>query len=587
MRRLLTLLLAAALTQGMTAKDLKDYKESTEYLTLRDSMSHAFNDGDSARFFRAVHQLEGYLLKQDDAHAYYTQRCNEIVFMLNRERILEAYKMASQLSRELTEKKLDREMYMAVNMMGHIYRVSGNKEKAKECFWEVIRRMHQAGYVESMPPIYMNLVSIIMKEDHEHALELIDKALELAQQSSPERVFDIETRRTLLYHYFGDKERFLEGYKKYREGVAQGKSSVHGHVLDIYYQALIGNTDEAVRLAAQSSDDPFETQAEILADAGRWQEAYNALKRGALESDSINSVILAGSMQDIQNELRVYEARRQSGRLWFYGLIIVTVLLLAFVMALIYIVQSRRRHLRELSKAYQRVLEADQMKTDFIRNVSHEVRTPLNIISGFAQVLAAPDYNGTQEERKHIAETVMHNTEIITKMINEVLEMGRNDQADAPIEKEHLRCNEMLRRMINTFCEQADCSNSLVEYVSQLPDDFTIYSHERMLQSVLGALLENAKENVPSEGGHIFVRTKTDNSHLLIAVQDNGPGIDPKQSEIIFERFVKLDTFKEGIGLGLPISRTIARRLGGNVHLDTTFPGPGARFIVTLPLGEN
>ena len=292
------------MTQGMTAKDLKDYKESTEYLNLLDSMSHAFNDGDSARFFRAVHQLEGYLLKQDDVHAYYTQRCNEIVFMLNRERILEAYKMASQLSRDLTEKKLDKEMYMAVNMMGHIYRVSGNKEKAKECFWEVIRRMHQAGYVESMPPIYMNLVSIIMKEDHEHALELIDKALELARQSSPERVFDIETRRTLLYHYFGDKERFLEGYKKYREGVAQGKSSVHGHVLDIYYQALIGNTDEAVRLAAQSNDDPYETQAEILADAGRWQEAYNALKRGALESDSINSVILAGSMQDIQNELR-------------------------------------------------------------------------------------------------------------------------------------------------------------------------------------------------------------------------------------------------------------------------------------------
>ena len=570
----------------MTAKDLKDYKDSPEYLTLRDSMSHSFNDGDSTRFFRAVHQLEGYLLKQDDAHAYYTQRCNEIVFMLNRERILEAYKMATQLSKELTEKKLDKEMYMTVNMLGHIYRVSGNKEKAKECFWEVIRRMHQAGYVESMPPIYMNLVSIIMKEDHEHALELIDKALELARQSSPERVFDIEARRTLLYYTFGDKEKFLKGYEKYREGVKQGHSSVHGRELDIYYQALTGNTDEALRLASQTKDGSYETQAEILADAGRWQEAYNAMKRGANESDSISSVLLSSSMQDIQNELRVYEARRHSEKLWLYGLVIVTVLLLALVMALVYIVQSRRRHLRELGKAYRQVLEADQMKTDFIRNVSHEVRTPLNIISGFAQVLSAPDYDGTWEERKRIAETVMHNTEIITKMINEVLEMGRNDRANAPIEKKNLRCNEMLRRMISTFCEQTGCSDRLVEYVSQIPDDFTIYSHERMLQSVLGALLENAKENVPSDGGHIFVRTKADDSNLFIAVQDNGPGIDPKQSEIIFERFVKLDTFKEGIGLGLPISRTIARRLGGNVHLDTTFPGPGARFIVTLPLRE-
>ena len=68
----------------------------------------------TARFFKAVSALEDYLSRQGDVHAYYTQRCNEIVFELNRQRIFEAYKLATQLSRELTEKKLDKEMYMAI-----------------------------------------------------------------------------------------------------------------------------------------------------------------------------------------------------------------------------------------------------------------------------------------------------------------------------------------------------------------------------------------------------------------------------------------------------------------------------------------
>ena len=136
--------------------------------------------------------------------------------------IFEAYRLGKQLSRELTEKKLDKEMYMAVNMMGHIYNYSGNKEAAKQCFWDVIHRMEKEGYKESMPPIYMNLVNITMNEDPQEAMKLIDKALELAGESSPDRVFDIETRRTLGYLALGDTANFVKGYKAYKEGVAKG-----------------------------------------------------------------------------------------------------------------------------------------------------------------------------------------------------------------------------------------------------------------------------------------------------------------------------------------------------------------------------
>ena len=581
-RSFITVLLLALplVTPAQTA----DYKNSPEYLTLRDSMHHAFNDGDSVRFYVAVRRLEDYLLAQNDQHAYYTQRCNEIVFELNRMNIFGSYKLAQQLSKELTEKKLDKEMYMAVNMMGHVYNYTGNKELAKQCFWDVIRRMEKEGYTESIPPIYMNLVNIVINENPQEALKLIDKALDISHATSPTRVFDIEARRTLAYYNIGDMERFVDGYKAYKEGVAKGLSSVHGKQLEVRWLAYHGQIDEAARLALEITETPFETQSEIYSKAGRWQEAFEALKKGTRETDSVNSILLSSSMQGIQNELEMYEVKRQQGRTMFYSMIIVISLLLLLIAALVYIVQSRRRHWQQMEKAYQRVLEADKMKSEFIQNVSHEVRTPLNIISGFAQVLATPDNDITQEERHHISETMMHNTRIITTMINEVLEIARGDSYDTAIELQPFHCNELLTHVIDSFCKDRLRPKELLTFESAVDDDFSFPSHELFMQRIINPLLDNAYKNLPPQDGHVIVRAAKNEQFLEIDIEDNGEGIPAKDAERVFEHFVKLDPFKEGLGLGLTFSRTMARRLGGDVTLDTSYAGPGCRFKVRLQL---
>lgn len=579
--RYILVLMLVCLVLPVCGADQSAYKESQEYLILRDSVHHAFNDGDSARFFVAVKHLQDYLLRQNDLHAYYTQRCNEIVFQLNRQRIFEAYKLATQLSKELTERKLDKEMYMAINMMGHIYRYSGNKESAKQCFWDVIHRMEKEGYTESLPPIYMNLVNIYMDEDPQEALKLIDKAASIANKTSPERVFDIETRRTLAFCLMGDKERFLEGYENYKKGISQGLSSVHGRKLEVYYLAYQGKTEEAAQLAAESEDDPYETQADIYAKAGLWKEAYRALEQGAAQSDSISSVILSSSMQGIQNELRINEIKRQASKRWFVALLSIAGLLMLLVVALLYIVQTRRRHLQEMQKAYQRVLESDNMKTAFIQNVSHEVRTPLNIISGFAQVIADSTYAISAAERKHISEMMMRNTQVITKMVNEVLDMS-NVYSAIVRDGNPVRCNEALRTIIGDFCKDSKVPQDTIHYETVLADDFTVDCRLTALQRILEPLLENAVKNLPAEHGKVTVKAQQKDGRLLLIVEDNGCGIPAHESEHIFERFVKLDTFKDGLGLGLTYSRAIARRLDGDVVLDTANAGPGARFKVVV-----
>lgn len=559
-----------------------DYKETPEHLTLRDSMLHAFNDGDSARFFRHVKNLQNYLLEKNDLHAYYTQRCNEIVFLLNQQSVIEAYKLATTLSQELLQRKLDKEMYMAYNMMGHIYNYSGNLENAKECFWEVIHRLEKSGYQESMPPIYMNLVNVEMSLNNtDEAMKLIDKAAEIAD--SPQRLFDIETRRTLLYYSLGDMEKFNEGYLAYKEGKAKGLSSVHGRELEVYYTAGQGRIDEAINMALKdlTPTQGYEAIIKIYERAGLWQKAYEYLKLEDKASDSINTIILSNSMQGIQNEMKVHEAARKASRYFIFGLLATIVLLILLLLAMSYIYNSRRRHMKQLERAYQHALESDKMKAAFIQNISHEIRTPLNIINGYAQVLSSPDFDLSASERKDIAQTMMKNTNDITSLVNETLELSSTETGVIAEKKDKVQLHRLIGDEMHKLQKQT--GNKLqMNYHSSLASDYELMTSEVLLRRIINTLIDNAIKNTPE--GSITVSTSVANKVLTINIEDTGTGIPEGEEEHIFERFVKLDDFKKGLGLGLPLCRALCRRLEGNVVLDKSYQGPGARFVVTLPL---
>ena len=558
-----------------------DYKTDKTYLELRDSMHHAFNDGDSLRFFPAVKRLQEYLLSKNDLHSYYTQRCNEIVFLINRQKIYEAYMLGRQLSQELREKKLDKEMYMAYNMLGHINRYCGNKTAAKRNFSYVIELMEKYGYYESMPPIYMNLVNVEIDDDPEEAKQLLDKALEIAKKYSPERVFDIETRKTLTYFNGGDIPKFLEGYKAYRKGVEEGKSSVHGRSMDVYYLVCQGKTEEALKMAREElGEDSHETITKIYERAGRWEEAFKSLQNDLAANDSINNVVLTNSMAGIREQLTAYDTERKSARARTIGLSIGLILLGLLVAALTYIVLSRRKHLKELKKAYDHALESDKMKTAFIKNVSHEVRTPLNIISGFAQVISNPDLASGIEDRKKIADMMQDNARIITSLIDEMLELSESESSKDVIKEDQVELNKVLRDLLQENKNLAS-KETVLRFESSLNEDYVITTNKMMLKRIVSSLVDNAIKNTSK--GAVTLKVAADKENLTLIVEDTGKGIPANEAEHIFERFFKIDSFKEGLGLGLPLCRSMTERLGGTVRLDTEYK-TGARFIVTLPL---
>ena len=582
MIRTFLLAIAFILSGSSTVLAAVDYSNDKDYKMLYDAMHHAFNDGDSAKFYPALEALQKYLLDKEDLHGYYTQRCNEIVFQMNQQRIYEAYKLARELSKELREKKVDTEMYMAMNMMGHINRYCGNKEEAKENWREVLKLMEENGYYSSMPSIYMNIVNVALDDSVEEADSLLEAAKIIALKHCPERVFDIETRRTLSYYYRGDYDKFLKGYEAYKKGVAEGKSSVHGRSIEVYHEALLGHTDEAVKMAREElGDEGMDAISIIYEKAGRWEEAFHALKQQTEASDSIDNVVLTNSMMGIRDEMMIYEAERKTARNQLYMLSAVIILLTLLATALFYITQSRRRHLKELKKAYAQALESDKLKTAFIQNISHEVRTPLNIISGFSQVIADPDLNAGFEERREIAMMTQKNARLITTLIDEMLLISLNDNSEATKKDNTVEVNKLMRYLLQEMKPNISTKTEL-RYESTLPDDFNFLTNEFQLRIIVNALVDNAIKNTP-EGSIILKADKPSDDLLTLVVEDTGCGIPAKEAEHIFERFVKLDTFKEGIGLGLPLCRMLIEKLGGSIRLDTSYT-KGARFVVTLPI---
>jgi signal transduction histidine kinase len=209
------------------------------------------------------------------------------------------------------------------------------------------------------------------------------------------------------------------------------------------------------------------------------------------------------------------------------------------------------------------------------------VRTPLNIISGFSQIIANPELDTNIEERREIARMTQKNARLITTLIDEMLLVSLNENSEEAKKENNVEINNLMRGVMKEAKGNLS-GKTTIQYDTTLANDFTILSNEYMLRIVINALVDNAVKNTP-QGSVVLKASLPSDSELALTVEDTGIGIPVAEAEHIFERFVKLDTFKEGIGLGLPLCRMLIEKLGGTVRLDTTYT-QGARFIVTLPI---
>lgn len=232
----------------------------------------------------------------------------------------------------------------------------------------------------------------------------------------------------------------------------------------------------------------------------------------------------------------------------------------------------------ELLRAKEAAEQANRMKTNFIQSMSHEVRTPLNSIVGFSQVLAS-QFRGDPAvgEYASIIETSSLN---LMRLVDDVLDIAFLDQTEGLPSTDFCVLNDCCRECADKV--QREVRRGVMLLIEPSGDNPVVFTNPLRIRQVVIHLLHNAAKF--TREGHIVLSYECLAAQRLLrfVVQDTGPGIPQQMREVVFERFVKLDAFSQGTGLGLPVCRVIAAKLGGRLYLDPDYTR-GCRFVFEVP----
>lgn len=249
----------------------------------------------------------------------------------------------------------------------------------------------------------------------------------------------------------------------------------------------------------------------------------------------------------------------------------------------------------KLKIANARAEESTRMKSNFIKQISHEIRTPLNILSGFTQLITSPGISLSEKDRKDAAAQIMKSTDRITGLVNKMLELSDISSKTVLRRNDEVVALQIAQQAINgtkiqearhvefelkketgattTFCTNRQAAIRIVELLLDNAVKFTKPAEHTAAQEQ-----EDRKERVTMTVG-------TDSQRATFIIENTGTSIPDEEAEHIFDEFVQLDEYYNGTGIGLTVARSLARRLGGDVVLDTSCTDC-TRFIATIGIGN-
>lgn len=239
-------------------------------------------------------------------------------------------------------------------------------------------------------------------------------------------------------------------------------------------------------------------------------------------------------------------------------------------------VTERKENEQMLIKAREKAERMDLLKSQFLANISHEIRTPLNAIVGFSDlILQCPD----DEERQEYARIIRSNNDLLLKLISDILDLSKIESGNMEIVYSMVDITTMCKEIHQSLLIKKP-SNVDFLYLPRTQETIMAYCDRSRITQIITNFVNNAFKFTTK--GRIMFWFEVEDDTMTFHVSDTGKGIAPEDIERIFESFVKLDMFAVGTGLGLPISRSIARHMGGDVTCESQL-GEGSHFILTLP----
>ena len=593
---LLFSLLFTLIATNLMAEEQKD----TAFANLYRRYFQLYTEGNESIFYDASAKMKDYYLRNNKYDSYYKIALNEILYDTEQGKTYRAIKKCNNLLNEMNARG-KRRYHIVYSAMGSIYDMRGNYRMAKKYFQDALNAC-EPNDTGSLISIYSRIASLQAHREPLKAKEINELFGKMAVKHP--QYYKVHTvLKAEIAFYLNDRQLYEEAYRQFQQ------VNKEHPLLDVYGKDLMtmvkatfdGNYSKALDILQHDSPDfdaldRCDMRIRICELMGDKERAIQEVAKRRDLRDSLNSDMMFESINEINAEMGLQrmkeEALEKEKKATKRQNLLLSIALIMVVAALGLVISRNlmRRHYqkklmkqnKELEVALSRAEESDRMKDSFIKHVSHEIRTPLNIITGYTQIINNPEYDLTEEERSRMLSDISKNTQMISYIVNELLEVAEDESKQHYSKDDIIAVNEFCRRLIG----QAELKNKgrlSLEFISELDEDFTVHSNRRAIEKVLDQLLDNAIKFTDTGYVELKVHDSPDHGVVRFIVQDSGIGISEENHNRIFDRFFKEDVFKQGFGLGLTMSLKMAILLGGSLSLDKDYKA-GARFILTIPV---
>ncbi|WP_455607082.1 tetratricopeptide repeat-containing sensor histidine kinase [Bacteroides sp.] len=532
--------------------------------------------------------------------------------------LLEAEKMLQEAKKEGKQESIA-ECYYA---LANVYAAKGLMKKSQEFMLKEIDIFENTDVVRyNISCQYSDAAKIYIDlGEEEKAPELLKKALKAVK--SPYHAVTANLVYVSLYLAQGDTVAARQALEKCRQMYAN-KPSLKRHIhylydVEIDYDWKVGNFQKALNVLDERETELKrknnlatlmqlrKTKADILWDMNRKEEAAGLYRDFLLEQKKEkerNEEVATGefatmlNLQQLTAEKGRLEKISQEKQLQNTRIILFSVIGILCVV-IVFLWQQRKLNAKleksrdkldeknrilieakeELRKAKEVAEQSNWLKTMFIQNMSHEIRTPLNSIVGFSGVLV--DMLDDKEDIGQYVALIESNSKLLLKLVGDILDISI---LDSEVEIKHNAVD------VNACCQASiDAAGTLFSPDTKLVfkpacDELIINSNYNYIVQVLDNLLSNASKFTHEGSVTLAYEVKKETNQLIFTVTDTGIGIPIDEQERVFERFVKLDNFSQGAGLGLSICRIVAERLGGFLIIDKEYT-QGTRFIFCVSM---
>lgn len=388
-----------------------------------------------------------------------------------------------------------------------------------------------------------------------------------------------------------NRTAFNKTYKEYQT-LCQNYNTLsqeYDIILKAMNEALAGYYKEALR----TLDKPgigivirHTMRIHIFEMSGNKQKAIDELRHRAASIDSLGTRFYENNVNESNITASMTRAQEQaeknSSRMTKLNIIMLAVIV-AMICLWVFMYRKEQKKLEKKNEQLRIALkmagESDEMKKEFVKRISHEIRTPLNAITGFNEILNNSEIELGKEERQELMNRINLNVEAITSIVDELLQVSNAESIVEYAKSDTILCNKFFSELL--YSHKKDVSASIeLEYTTQVLNRYSILSNENSVKKIVEHLIHNAIKF--TQKGTITLNCSEKKGMVYLSITDTGCGVPADKQDQIFEKFVKADEFRQGIGLGLTVARSVARKLGGDLVLDKDYTD-GARFILTLP----